>query len=453
MNFHHILYNKYMTRKITTLIVESQQQFEDFFMINLHTWIGAQTTMAKNTQMALEKLNEPNEIDLILCRKNMKGEKVLELIKSFLESKGSNIPIICIGATESDTATTPIESALDIKAIIQASAKALNVTAKDMVEMVLPEYFPVAIQHFHLIDEPICNVYRQEEEDENQYKLYLPKFTQIPPAALKNYIAEGHTHLYIKKDQRLNFVNNINQEIASKLELKTLNQDEQISAVEMSQSLLQEKIARLGVTDETIELAQRNLKYMVQSSKKVSTLKGLLKRLLKNKAGYHFKHSQILMSVATHLMDQLDWGNEEQREKLQFIGFFHDISLQNSAQAQIHSDQELKESNLSPAEKELVKKHAQMSATIAAQYPNTPIGVEQIIKQHHGTTNGIGFSEHYSQNISPMAIVFILSEDFVDHLLKNPKEFNHKLKIQQMRKRYETQRFQKIIDALESLVI
>jgi response regulator RpfG family c-di-GMP phosphodiesterase len=195
------------------------------------------------------------------------------------------------------------------------------------------------------------------------------------------------------------------------------------------------------------------MKYMINSAKKAPGLKNLLKRLLKNKAGYLFNHSQFLTYVSAHIMDHLDWGNEAHKEKLQFISFFHDIALQNSEQAKIHSEKELKSSSLNEKEKDLVKRHAQVAATVISKYPNSPVGVEQIIKQHHGVANGLGFSEHYSQNISPMAIVFILAEDLVGSLIEPPKDFSYKVKISEMRETYPTQRFKKIIDTLETLTL
>ena len=263
----------------------------------------------------------------------------------------------------------------------------------------------------------------------------------------------GTRSLFVKKNDRLKFVTNINQEIASKLVLDDLNEDEQVTAVEMSQQLLQAKIKRMGITDETVQLAQRNLIAMAKSAKKVPNLKHLIARLAKNKTGYQFKHSQVLMFVATHLMNQMDWVNDEQRKKLQFIAFFHDITLSDTEMSKIHSNDELKKSDFTDEQKEEIKKHAQEGASLASQYPNAPVGVEQIIKQHHGMANGIGFSDHYSQNISPMAIVFILSEDFVDGLIYGGTNFSVIEKITQMRERYSTQRFKKIIDALEKIAL
>lgn len=446
---------------LTTLIVENNSQLEDFYTINLHTWVGSTAVPKKDGKSAVECLRKDFEkIDLIITREKIGTEHTLEAIRDFLKDLDKEIPLIIIGGEKNQTNQEVdqkrenkifLSSALEIKELIQAAAKLLNVTAKQMAELAVPDYFQIPIQHFNLIKEPVCSIFREEEE--NEYKLYLNPFDTISPSHIKNYISEGHLFLYVHKNDRLKFVTNINQEIASKLELKDLSQDEQVSALEMSQNLLQEKIARMGITDETIELSKRNMKFMVQTAKKESNLKHLLKRLLKNKTGYQFKHSQVLMFVATHLMDQLDWVNDEQRKKLQFISFWHDIALENSDQARIHTEQQLKESNFTAPQKELIKKHAQMSASIVSQYPNAPIGVEQIIKQHHGVANGIGFSEHYSQNISPMAIVFILSEDFVDNIMHAEKDFSIEGKIKQMRARYSTQRFQKIIDALEKITL
>jgi HD-GYP domain-containing protein (c-di-GMP phosphodiesterase class II) len=436
----------------TTLLVENNLEFEDFFTINLHTWVGSMTLPKKDGVTAIKHLQDNHKsIDLIITRAKIGTEDTAQVIKDFIAKHKLDTPLIVIGESPlQGEQVVHLNSALDIKELITKAAKGLNVTAQDMVNKHVPEFFPMPIQHFRLINQSICDIYREEG---NEYKLYLNALQEFSQVNLKQCIAEGHNSLFVKKENRLKFLTNINQEIASKLELKEINQDEQMTAVEMSQSLLQEKISRLGLTEETIELSLRNLKFMVKEAKKNVSLKDLLKQLLRNKAGYQFKHSQILMFVATQLMDQMDWVNDEQRKKLQFIAFWHDIALENSEQAMIHTDQQLKDSNFSTGTKDLIRKHAQIGASIISQYPNAPLGVEQIIKQHHGASNGLGFSEYYSQNISPLAIVFILSEDFVDSLIQADKDFNPKAKIVQMRKRYTTQRFQKIINALESIII
>lgn len=436
----------------TTLLVENNSQLCDFYALNLHTWVGSDSIMAKEAKFAVEYLQEKaDEIGLIICKAKIGQERTAEAIENFLDTTDTKIPLIIIGDSPLKDKSVPhLDSAIDIKALVQAGAKALGVTAQDMAQLSVPEYFGIPIQNFHHISEPICDVFREED---NKYEVHIAQGQTVSKPDLKSYIAEGNLTLFVKRADRLKFVSNISQEIAANINLTELNEDEKVGALELSQQLLQQKLAKIGVTPELVELSKRNMKEMAAIAKKTTSLKRLLQRLLKNKAGYLFKHSQVLMFVATHLMEQLDWGNEEQRVKLQFMAFFHDIALEDDQQAMIHSEAELKKADLPPLKKELVKKHAQLGATLIAQYPNAPIGVEQLMRQHHGITHGIGFSEHYGANISPMAIVFILAEDFVDEVLMTNNEFDIKKKIKQMRTRYSTQRFQKIIDALEGIVV
>ena len=117
----------------------------------------------------------------------------------------------------------------------------------------------------------------------------------------------------------------------------------------------------------------------------------------------------------------------------------------------IHTEADLKASELTDAEKEHVKKHAQRSAELIAKYPGAPMASDVVIRQHHGVPHGIGFSETYSANLSPMSIVFILAHDFTDYIIRSGDELDISAKIKQMRSRYSTQRFQKIIDHIEKV--
>lgn len=436
----------------TTLLVENNSQLQDFYAINLHTWVGSSSVAKNEAKLAMQYLMENKDsISLIITKAKIGTERSAEAIFKYLLDNALDIPLLVVGDSPiADNGVTHIFSALSIKEIVQYSAKALGVTAKDMAAMSVPDFFEIPIQNFVNLKEPVCDIFKAGE---NGYIQYLSAHQEINQAEIKKMDEAGTRSLFVKKNDRLKFVTNINQEIASKLDLKELNSDEQITAVEMSLELLRSKIKRMGITDETVELAQKNLRFMAQTANKSPKLKNLIARLIKNKSGYQFKHSQVLMFVATHLMNQMDWVTDEQRKKLQFMSFFHDITLEKSEMAKIHTNEALRESKFSDEEKEEIKKHAQASAALAAQYPKAPAGVDQIIKQHHGMMNGIGFSDHYSQNISPMAIVFILSEDFVDALMHAKENFSVPDKISQMRERYSTQRFKKIIDALERIAL
>lgn len=442
----------------STLLVEGNDQLQRFCAINLYTWVGCDVVPVKEAKLAVQKITD--ETELIVTRYKSGTEQTAIALTEYLKSKELNIPVIVIGDEKQQVENvTHIKSCLDIKELIQNSAKSLNVTAKDMAQMEVPEYFPIPLQFFHCIKYSVVPVFchkfitNAEGEDVETYEPLFDPFQEWPTSEISKHAAEGQYNFYVKKEDRLKFVTNLTQELVSVIEMKELNSNEQISAMEMSQSLLQQKISRMGITEETIELSRHNLKNMVATAKKTPLLIRLIKRLMDNKAGYLFKHTQVLMLISRHLMQNIDWGTPEQMEKLQFICFFRDILLENDEMAKITSEKELKESKLSQEQKNIVNKHAQMAATLVSKYPKAPMGSELIIKQHHGVPHGLGFAESFTANLSPMAIVFILAEDFAHEVLRSGTEFDISKKITEMRAKYSTQRFKKIIDVLEEITL
>lgn len=432
-----------------TLIVEDHIQLQDFYHLNLYTWVGCDVIRASNAKFAGEILEKKGQqIDLILTRFSIKTEQTFDALINNLAQLNLKIPIVSLGVENlAENNVTYLRSGINIRDIVKACAGYLGVTAQSMSKLEVDDFFPVPIQLFHHLEIAVCDIY-----DFEQNKI-LNSDQLIDTAQLKNDIASGMGYYYVKKDKRLKFVSNYNEVMASQMNLLELNKDEQVQASELCHNLTRENLRKFGMTEETVKLANKNLKDMIQTSKQSRSLLRFIKRLVQNKAGFHFKHTQILMYISAHLMDELDWGTEEQKAKIQFIAFFHDIALENDIQARIHSNEQLKNSNLPLIKKELVKKHAMLAATLVSQYPNAPMGVEQIIKQHHGALNGVGFSDHYSQNISPLAIVHILAEDFATHILEDGVQFDHKKIIKEMRDKYSTQRFKKIIDSLQTIAI
>lgn len=438
----------------TTLLVENNQQIESLLSINLLTWVGLEITPKRSAQFAIDFITaSESPVDLIITKANIANEKTAQILIDYLSQNQLNIPVIILGHSKiQDGRVHIIDSALDYKPVIKLSAQLLNISAQDMAKKEVPQFFPIPINYFTALRSSVTDIY-EKSVNSDEYLKKVNALELFDQTVIKYYISEGISHLYIDKNDRLKFVTNIAEELASKLKTSELNADEQINANEMGNHLLRQKLSSIGLTPESIDLAQRNLKGMVTSLKKYKGVSKLIARLMKNKSGYLFKHSQVLMYVCSHLMDHIDWGNEEQKQKIQFITFFHDISLQNDEQSMIHSEADLKKSTLSQKEKELVKKHAQVSAELVQKFPKAPMGSDIIIRQHHGINHGIGFSEHYSGNLSPMAIVFILAEDFTDDIIQQGSGFTVKEKIVKMREKYSTQRFQKIIDVLEKITV
>lgn len=437
-----------------TLLVEDNTELESFYSLNLQTWVGAKTLPQKEAKFCQKAFDENPDIACIITKARNGTEKSAEILYEYLQKSQKNIPLIIIGKSSiEDENVIHLSNGLDIKPLMQNVAKALGVTAQNMATMQVPEYFPIPIHYFLALKRTLTNVYEEEIDNPGAYKQKLNKNEEFNENLIKDYIKAGVANLYVMKNDRLKFVTNVTQELIAKIEMEDLNANEQITAAEMGQKLLSEKLALIGITDETTKLANKQIKMMAGNARRYPKMGKLLARLMSNKAGYLFKHGQILTYICNHMMEYIDWGNAEQVKKISFVAFFHDIMLQNDEQAIIHSEADLKNSQLDQKSKELVNKHAQIAAELIQKYPHAPMGADQIIRQHHGITHGIGFSETYGGNLSPMTIVFIIAEEVTDQIIRAGKDLNFEGLINRMREKYPTQRFQKIIDIMEQITL
>lgn len=437
------------------LLVEPNTELESIYSLNLRTYVGVDVFTKKRAEFAL-KLEIPfyQSLSLIILRNKIGQEMSAELIQEFLKTEGLDIPLLIIGGTgEEEEKIKFVKNPLDLKSILKSSGNLMNVTAQDMVKLEVPDYFSIPINYFSHLETSAVDVYEENLNLPNDYLLKIQAKERFDSKIIKSYIASGVAELFVKKLDRLKFVNGVTEEALSRLNPKDLEEDDRIIQIETSQNDLRVKLETMGITDEAIEIAQKTIKNLTNTVQRYPRLASLMRRMLTNKSSYLYKHTQLITYVGQHILQHIDWGTSEQKEKFAFIALFHDITLKTDAQAMIKSEKELKQSKLTEDEKELVKKHAQLSAAIVTKYPRAPMGADQIIRQHHGALNGVGFAETFGANISPLSIIFIISEDFTDALIENEGNINIERILEDMRSRYTTQRFIKLINLLEKITL
>ncbi len=435
-----------------TLLVENNPKIESFFKLNLSTWLGLEIATQSKGESALKFLDvNSSQINLIIVRARIGKEATAKLLIDYMATKNLNIPIIIVG--ESSGSLHPqVPNSMDIKLLIKTAANCLGITAKEMMSKVVPDFFPIPIEHFNDIKRPVCHVYVQDQKQPKKYTLCFEKMKDFDMSAINAHVVKGVTHLFVDKLDRLDFVSNITSELVATLKIDDLNEDEQLSATDQSVELLSKKLLNLGITEETISLAKKNIDAIRTNVKKNPKLSKLLDRLLSNKSSYLFKHTQILTYVSLHIIRNIDWGTPEQEDKISFISFFHDIALENDIQCEIKTSNELKRAQLSTEQNSLVERHAQIAAELVSKFPHAPMGSDQIIRQHHGQLNGVGFSDHYGANVSPMAIVFIVAEEFTRIIMKHSSgNMNQDDMLRELKGEFPTSRFSKIIEKLQTL--
>lgn len=336
----------------------------------------------------------------------------------------------------------------------------------------IPDYVPFSINYFYNINSFISDIFiKLKKRDVEQFVKRINAHEEIDREALEKYEASGLNFFYIKKTFRFHFINQAVNESIDELKqahvTEQLRQDDKsytpqertiLNVADESYHLTAEMLLNMGITENTIKITKASVASMKQTLKNMDTLAPLLERLLKEKVSYAYKRTHMTTMFAVEALKRIDWFSKDQlprlTEQLVYAGFLHDILLTEEKLLRIHSKLELYQANLSDQEKKLVLNHANMTSTLIQKYPKAPNNVDVIIKQHHGTSNGVGFSENLNTGLPKIVIILMVAEKLVMRLLdfkRGEDRLGQVLK--DLEEEFNLPTYKKVIDGLKQALL
>lgn len=432
------------------LLVGVEKDLINIFTINLMTFVGLEIILASNEQDAIFILENNPKIDLIISKSAINDHDLVKKIDDFLVTSNLEIPLIIIGRSENiKMKHTNIKEGLELKPLIKSAAEILGVTASTMVELKVPKYFPIPINLFSDIDNAICDIYKRINE---KYQRIYSIESKIDNKDLENMIKEGVQHIYVPSENRLKCVSYINTKILTNMAKGNLEGPARIQVNENIMKHFKSTIQVEGFSTETIELANSAIESLENVAESEDQLGQLLKNLINNQTSYLYRHGQLITFLAFHALEVLHWDNFDQKKKMAFVSFFHDILLTTDELGEIENKNDFNLATLSDKDKELVETHARLASELIKNMPTAPIGTDSIILQHHGTRNGKGFVAHFGPNLAPLAIVFVVCEHLASKIIKQGKENIELDKIlEELRMKFASSNYQKVLDTFKNL--
>ena len=436
------------------LLIDANSNLRDLLAVHLNMYVGVDVISRTSLAEALEVLKAVPEMDIIIARDQIALDNVAHELYRFLHGFPREIPMIVLGDQHNlkgAVKTIRSEGPALTKDVVSACAKILGITAKMMSQKIAPQYYPVDIQYFYHLDQAPCDVYMRINKGDGDYQ-YVKRIHQkegIDVATLENYKLKGVAEFFVESSFRLEFSKMIASKIMATFENSHASPTEKMDALSSAQSLVSDELKLIGMTEHVVQLANASIKEMTKIVNLIPDLRLLINALLQAQGSYRYRHSQVITYLTFHVVTKMEWGSMEQADKLCFVAFFHDITLLTDGEAKIHSDEELKQLNSIREVVERINKHAYHASEFVKNYPGIPLGADAMIKQHHGTKNGVGFPQSPSPGISPLAIVFLVVEDFAKRLLVNPERpFDVKAAISKMEKVFTMPKYKKVLDCL-----
>jgi hypothetical protein len=447
------------------LLLSNNQVLNHLYTTNLKIFVDVDVEIKNDLFEALNFIENSTDLDLILClEKKSESETILEL-NNKLQQLGLNIPLIVVGTVDDSSNGTiiTISNQFAIRELLRLVAKTLGVTAKEMVKKNVPKYYPIPLSIIQEMKISNCDIYFLNEKDssDNEYYLII-KTNDSVGGKIKKIIDTGIEYLYVKAEDRVKFINHSTEAIIQALNQEDLIVEDRIKVLQESYTFLSEQIY---IMHETPKNLQKISDACAQSFKKIITeipnIVSLLEMLLSSKKDYIYYHSIVGAYIGSKIIEQMDWGNKEQQEKISFVMFFHDIFLAPIFKKYPNQSQEeelIYDTELSLEDKTIALEHAKMASEMVRNFSRLPMGADLIMLQHHGMSNGIGFANNFKDDISPLAKVILIAEDIASYIYECSKKnipINQDIDqlIQKLRAKYRNHTYQKIIDGFSKIKI
>lgn len=450
--------------KIKILLVEPSEPIGELISSNFEREFGAEVTIVHSGAEAVEIISKGIFFNLYVVR-NFAPEvdgitevPIAHLVLNLIYDRSLKTPLIVIGEFEHTYKKYALVSdRLRIEEINRLSLKALQLEKKDFAHLKLPDQMAFPITYFALMTFTPCDVFiRLMKKGGDEYVKRLNCGEVLTKEDLKNYKEHGVTELYILKEDREIFMDAfLNQTLKN---MKSANnQDQGVDLVGDSFVISSDLIKTMGFTPACVAIVDQTVMEIRNQIMKSDKLGLLLKKILDNELSYAYRRSYLICLFAYKLLPKMEWGSGDQQsillEKISMVSFFHDIYLDEEHLLKIMDTEQLKKAGLTLKEKNLVVNHANLAALLVQSYPKLPQGIDIIIKQHHGVSNGVGFPEVLTVGISPMAIFFVVVEDFATRVLEVKSVTDLHKAVADIKDRYQLPSYRKIVTEIESLFL
>ncbi len=441
-----------LERQNLIVIVDNLKRSSQLYSVGLEAYVGAVVVEFNSIDDAVDYLST-NSPAIILTRGTFDQRDAGVKFSQIIDQSKLKTNLIIIGHTKvSVHEATIFEENVEVREVIKKCANFLGVTAKAMAEKDVGDYYPIKLSLLCPNLVLVCPVYKKNND---LFDKFLDVGNKLHPEIMTILKSSGEKEIYVEAAHRLKFVNSISFFLAELMADDRLSLEDTILFSNNSYSIVRDAARRMMISPVIIQATEGNISTMLSITQRIPKLNQILKMTTSN-VNLIFKHSLLTCFVGSHIIDKMEWGNSEQKVKIAFVSFFSNLLLSEDEYVFIHSDEDLEQQGLSDKERENVWNHSLNSAKIMSKYyTSLPMGVETIVKQHHGNRYGMGFA-HNPSTISPLALVYIISDEWVSLILKSEKRklnLTRSESLSIIKSKYKGLMYAEIIDALNDLTI
>jgi HD-GYP domain-containing protein (c-di-GMP phosphodiesterase class II) len=436
------------------ILIEDNKAMNDLISVNLNTYLGVDIIQRNSALDTISLLSILPNIELIITRHKVGSEETAKLLHDYISENQLNLGLIVLGGENNynNDHTIHLSNEKDWEGVVNTSAKILGINEDVFVKKIIPDYVPVPVRYFLNLENANCDVFIRIKKTPTEYQ-YVKRIhigDSFSKDSIRRYLDQGLENFHIPKEHYKNFTIFLSNKLVEKIENDSLSLSDRVHIMGESYDVAIKEITKLGFTSETIQLTDSIIHNMIKIFDSHPEMSNLLHKVINSKTGLLYQRCHMTSVVASEISRNLKIEDQSAYEKLSYAAFFHDIMLADFEElSKINSFEELEKANLSEDKWDMVFNHALEASMLIRKHPEAPTGVDEIIKHHHGASNGKGFSNNI-EKLPDLSKIFIIAHHFVLELVNfRVKGGEAKPITEELYKRYPSPEVTIIIKALE----
>ena len=254
---------------------------------------------------------------------------------------------------------------------------------------------------------------------EDKFFKRIPAHEEIDEATFERFHQKGITELYFERQYNRDFSVMLINNMINKVEKDYDSIDEKLTATNEVYLTTHQIVGKLGFKPKMVEVCDSVLNQIAEDVVKGKDNFSKFLEQLRTRTNLSFRYR--LMELTSFIGSQMIEATEpssvrrEMIKKLIFSSLFCDITLINNDQIHVRRpDQVMK---LSQNEQKQINEHAMRASELVNKYQRPPLEASLIIKQHHGSMNGVGIPKDISPKILPLAKCLMAAQEISYQIL------------------------------------
>lgn len=415
----------------------------------IKTWVEANfrnpLIVQNDPVKALESLKFKDNIGLLITDVTLGMNNEFENIVNFMRTERNEVKIIFMSGTEL--------SKLECADLIDESSFLIKGSTQDDLTNLITKMVPEVVDTFKNFKR--VHILELLTHSSSSYPVFIEigknKIIQVVDnegdgyeEILKKYLDKGVDTVFLLENHYKTFLNEF-------MESAHLSFDSKVGDVDFKlfgTKSIHEIIQNIGVSKEVLDLTDKLTNKIEEHLTKNNNALGELLQKLKNSGSYIYSHGLLTSYISIEMCYEMDFGNENNASKLASASLLKDISLTDENLAKIQSVESSEFKSLSEDEKKLVLNHPLKSKEILEGIDDMDNDMLKLILEHQERPQGQGFPKKLlGPNISILAAIFILANQYAHLILTNHTDETSLLKIKEMiNEQYSTGNFRKAKD-------